>query len=134
MPSTFQTVQLYLSRAMLRRKLGHALLLVGENDANKSTLAHYFAMMLLCKRCETKSEVIVPCESCDDCAQIRQQRHANIELILSADSEEVRIDQVREVRERLRLSSFDSRARLIILPNANALTTQAANALLKSIE
>lgn len=119
---------------MIRHRLGHAILLITQDDGNKKAMAHYFAMMLLCQKRETKDEMLVPCGSCNDCYQISLQQHSNIEWILPAESDEIRIAQIREVRERLRLSSFDNRARLVVLMNAHTLTLQAANALLKSIE
>jgi hypothetical protein len=79
-------------------------------------------------------EVLLPCERCHDCLQVNLAQHANMEWVGDSSTEGIRIEQVREVREGLRLRSFSDKPRLIILANANALTTQAANALLKSIE
>lgn len=132
MSASVEKWQIFLKRAIQRNRLGHALLLVSEDETARKTAAHYFAKLLLCKK-HTIKDVIAPCEKCSDCTEINLSRHLNIEW-LGDSAEGIRIDQIREVREQLRLRAFSDRPRLIVLCNANSLTTAAANALLKSLE
>lgn len=127
-------IQLHISRAMHRNRLAHAILLVDDSELAKQTMIEYFAMALLCGRQEIIDEIITPCQLCEDCLQIKHRRHQNIEWIIPEDSKDIRIDRIREVREHLRLSSFNQKSRLFVLPEAHLLTIQATNALLKSLE
>ena len=129
-----QAMQHYLSRAIVRRRLAHAILLVGDNDAEKKAVAQYLAMLLICDKITLLKGILVPCEVCTDCISILHLRHTNVEWMTPISSDEIRIGQVRELKEHLCLSSFNDKPRLVILDKANSITTQAANALLKSVE
>jgi len=126
MPNTLKNWQRHLCQAFGRGRLAHALLLVGDDQEGKEHAARFIAKLALCAQSL--------CERCNDCNQVNAGQHVNVEWVQSATSSDIRIDQVREIRDSLKLRSFNSKPRFIVFADANALTTQAANALLKSIE
>lgn len=126
MPTTLKNWQKHLCQAFGRNRLAHALLLVGDDQEDKQHAARFIAKLVLCGS--------PPCERCNDCSQVNAGQHLNVEWVQSTTCSDIRIDQVREIRDSLKLRSFNSKPRFIIFADINALTTQAANALLKSIE
>lgn len=126
MPNTLKNWQRHLHQAYRRGRLAHALMLAGEDQEGKEHAARFIAKLVLCEKSV--------CEACNDCDQINAGQHLNVEWVQSATSSDIRIDQVREIRDSLKLRSFNAKPRFIIFADTNALTTQAANALLKSIE
>lgn len=133
MTPSLENWKLYLSRALKRKRLGHSLLVISENENVKKNAAHYYAKLLLCER-QKREMPYRPCEGCVDCIQINAGQHMNVESVSAASNGGIRIEQVRELRESLRLRAFNDKPRLIILADAHSLTMGAANALLKSIE
>ncbi len=130
MSLTLEDWQKHLCRAFERKRLAHALLFVGDDESNKDHAARFTTKLILCEGRQAKT---LPCETCGECKKADSKQHLNVEWVTS-ESSDVRIDQIREIRDSLKLRSFNAKARFIIFSNANSFTTQAANALLKSLE
>ncbi|WP_374358081.1 DNA polymerase III subunit delta' [Chitinimonas sp.] len=123
----------------------HALLLTGEPGIGKLAFARQLAQSLLCESTTADK----PCGQCDACRWFVAGNHPDFrELLPAADSEEVEedskakkkpsawitIDQVRELNDFVHLSAHRGGGRVTIVQPAEALNTQAANALLKTLE
>ena len=116
-------------------RLAHAYLLVGPSHVGKTTVALHIAQMV---NCENPGPG--PCESCSQCARIVSGRHADVQVISLPVNDDgglgtqIRIEQVRELRKQASLRPYEGRTRVFILQDAELLTTEAANSLLKYLE
>lgn len=118
-----------LERALEADRLPHALLFTGPSGVGKTTLALELAKRLNC----TGSEP--PCGSCLHCRQITMGSHPDVSIVEHPDSREsIAIQQVRELRDAASLRPFQGRRKVYIIAGAEALTPQAADALLKTLE
>lgn len=117
-------------RTMLRSgQVPHALLFAGPAGLGKMLTARVFAAGLLC----TDTQADKPCGSCEACRQIAQGAHPDL-IELTSDGASLKIDQIRALQHEAALAPYHGMRRVIILEEAERLTTQAANSLLKVLE
>ncbi len=134
-PATFaevvgqEHVKEVLAAALARGRTGHAYLFSGPRGVGKTTTARLLAMAL---NCEADDATARPCGTCGSCAQVRANAHPDVNELDAASNNSV--DDVRELRERVRLASLGGGVRVWILDEAHMLSTPAANALLKTLE
>ena len=103
----------------------HCLLLEGGSSSERTSLALYWAMSLNCRRSPG------PCLECRPCIQIMDQ--AFRDLYFLAPGDKVKIGEIRELRSVYAQKPHFS-WRVLIIPDAQALRAEPANALLKSLE
>ena len=115
--------------------LHHAYLLVGPAHVGKLTLATQLAQAVNCLRSD-----VAPCGECVSCVKIAAGGHADVRVI-SVDAEAaegprtvIGIDAVRELIGSAHLRPYEGRCRVFIFNEADRMTTDAANALLKVLE
>jgi DNA polymerase-3 subunit gamma/tau len=119
--------------AFAQGRVPHAYLLAGVRGVGKTTTARIIARALNCIGPDgTGGPTADPCGICPECRAILADRHPDV-LELDAASNRG-IDDVRELREMLRFRPAQGRTKVIILDEAHMLTTQAFNALLKTLE
>jgi len=112
-------------------RLAHALLLAGPRGAGKDHFAAGLAGFLLCEAPEAARK---PCGDCRSCVQIAAGAHPNLMRLAPAeDKRDIAIDDVRDLLDRLHLSSHYGQAKVAIVSPADALNAGGANALLKTI-
>jgi DNA polymerase-3 subunit delta' len=109
-------------------RVPQSLLLTGPLNAGKATLARYFAQYLNCTGDNP------PCGQCRSCRKMISGNHPDIRVVDTAETETLKIDQVRELQHELSLSPVEGRYRVAVLGNFERATTGAANALLKTLE
>ena len=113
-------------------RLAHALLLAGPRGAGKGHFAAGLASFLLC---ESSGGARRPCGECRSCAQIAAGTHPNLMRLQPAeDKRDIAIDDVRDLLDRLHLSSHYGQAKIAIIEPADALNASGVNALLKTVE
>ena len=125
-----------LERAVENGRLSHAYLLTGPPRVGKRTLALDIARAVNCLDSSR------PCASCRQCDRITQGLHADVYVVglLPFESDDTRtrtaisIDQVREAQRMATLKPYEGAGRVFIFENAELLSEQAANALLKTLE
>jgi len=115
-----------LQRAIREGRLGHAYLITGPSSVGKSLLATEFAAALNC------SAEAPPCGECASCRRTLRGTHPDVTLV-HPDGERLKIDQVRALQYELSLSPREGR-RVCLIYDFEKATTEAANALLKTLE
>jgi DNA polymerase-3 subunit delta' len=110
----------------------HAYLIVGPDGVGRRTLALAFAKALNCTQAPQEGDF---CDECLACRQINEQRYADLTVLeVEEGSKDIKIDQVRDMQQTLALSPYQSRFRMVLIPDFQRATIGASNALLKSLE
>ncbi len=117
-----------------RRQAGnlpHALLLAGPEGIGRRHFAEALAASLLCLSPQADGSACGACQAC----QLRQAgTHPDLLTLSPEASKVIRIDQIRELIERLGLSRHHAAWRVVIIEPAEAMNVAAGNALLKTLE
>ncbi len=118
-----------LARALRAGRLGHALLFSGAAGLGKGEAAVALARTLLCQETGAPGG----CGACPDCRQVDAGAHPDLRWIAPAGGS-IKLDQVRAVVRDAHLRPFRERSRVFIFRDAERMTDEAANALLKVLE
>ncbi len=119
-----------LQNEIIQSKLAHAYLFCGMRGVGKTTVARLLAKAINCsKRTDKQSE---PCDQCESCLAITSGRSLDLIEIDAASNR--RIDDVREIREHIPYGPSQARFKVVIIDEVHMLTTEAFNALLKTLE
>ncbi len=124
-----------VAQALRGGRVAHAWLIHGSAGIGKRRFARQLAQVLLCPQAQIHAQELASCGRCASCLQFRTGVHPDfIEVRPAEDSREIRIDQVRDLIERLQLSKHYGLRKLALLDPAEALNRNAADALLKTLE
>lgn len=126
-----QDITLKILRNSLKEKRrGLTYLFYGPPGTGKSFTARQFAKAT---NCLTRSED--SCDTCSSCLRMEKLEYPDLHwLDLEEGSNNVKIEQVRSLRDEINLKPFEGRAKIFIIDNCQNLTTDAANCLLKTVE
>ncbi|MEN8258045.1 MAG: DNA polymerase III subunit gamma/tau [Thermodesulfobacteriota bacterium] len=133
-PQTFhdvvgqQPVVRTLQNALRRKRVAHAMLFSGVRGVGKTTLARLMAKAI---NCESK-DPDVPCNACKSCQEITAGNAVDLKEIDGASNRG--IQEIRELKENIRFFPTSSRYKIVIIDEVHMLTTEAFNALLKTLE
>ncbi|MGA2814355.1 MAG: DNA polymerase III subunit gamma/tau [Candidatus Acidiferrum sp.] len=117
-----------LKNAIEKDRVAHAYIFSGARGVGKTTAARILAKALNCVNGPTAN----PCGVCAACQEIASGNSLDVIEIDAASNRG--IDQIRELREMVRYAPAASRHKVVILDEAHMLTTEASNALLKTLE
>ena len=117
-----------LKNAIRTNHLAHAYLFSGPRGVGKTTMARILAKSLNCELGPTGS----PCNQCSSCLEIAESRSMDVYEIDGASNRG--IDEIRNLRENVRYVSARGRYKIYIIDEVHMLTTEAFNALLKTLE
>ncbi len=122
-----------LTSVMSRNEVSPAYLFHGSRGLGKFALAKWFVMALLCEEASPSSR---PCQSCPSCRMSVAANHPDVHTLQPLDKRvTISIDQIRkEVRPIMRRRTFSGRHKVLLVPEAHRLTSQAQNAMLKILE
>jgi DNA polymerase III subunit gamma/tau len=107
----------------------HAFLFTGPKGLGKTSTARIVAKSL---NCEKKGKGIEPCNKCQQCISITNGTNMDILEIDGASNRG--IDEIRDLREKIKLSPMSASKKVYIIDEVHMLTTEAFNALLKTLE
>ncbi len=120
----------YIQDAVEQGKVSHAYILNGQRGSGKKMLARLFAMTL---QCESGSSE--PCGECRSCKQANSGNHPDIITVRHEKPASISVDDIRQqVNGDIMIKPYSSPYKVYIIPEADLLTVQAQNALLKTIE
>lgn len=120
----------HFRRAVGTGKVSHAYILSGESGMGKKSLAEAFALTLLCQ--SGKSE---PCMNCHSCKQVLSNNHPDLVYVTHEKPSSIGVDDIREqINDTIWIRPYSGRYKIYIVDDAEKMTVQAQNALLKTIE
>ena len=119
-----------LRGAITTDRVAHAYLFSGTRGTGKTTTARLLAKAINClHRPQGTSE---PCNECESCIEI--QNGSALDLVEIDAASNRGIDEIRDLREKVNLAPALGRKKVYIIDEAHMLTTEAFNALLKTLE
>ncbi len=125
------SIKQHLQNAVLRDHPSHAYILSGESGMGKKTMAKTFAMALQCEETTDEGE---PCGQCRSCRQFLSDNHPDVIYVTHEKPGSVGVDDIRRLTDDVTIKPYRSPYKIYIVDDAEKMTPQAQNALLKTIE
>lgn len=120
----------WLQAAVAQERLAHTLLFSGPDGVGKRATALALAQALNCAHPQAGDA----CGECVSCLKIAGNTHPDV-LVIAPDGDHLKIDQIRETLQyAVVLKPLEARTKVYILDEAQSLTLEAANSLLKLLE
>ena len=116
-----------LQESIKQNKVSHSYLFVGKSGIGKKMIAKEFAKAILCLG-DNKY-----CDNCKSCLEFDGQNNPDF-FIIEPDGNAIKIDQIRNMQRGVQEKPIISRSKVYIIDNADFMTKEAQNALLKTLE
>lgn len=117
-----------LSKSLEYNRISHAYIFAGPKGVGKAKMALELAKAINC--------IDNPVDSCDKCQNCRKIEHFNHPDVIwiKPDGNSIKIDQIRELQRDFHYKASGSKYKVFVIENAELMTIQAANSLLKFLE
>ncbi|MFL1696145.1 DNA polymerase III subunit delta' [Weissella kandleri] len=125
-----QTVITRLQKAVASQQLAHAFLFAGPNGQGQAAVASWLAMRLMCENPMANGD---PDGTCSQCQRISQHEHPDV-IEVHPDGLSIKIDQIRYLQDEFTKTAVEGAQKIFIIYEADKMTDNAANGLLKFIE
>ncbi len=116
-----------LQESVNNNKVSHSYLFVGKSGIGKKMIAKEFAKAILCLG-DNKY-----CDNCKSCLEFDGQNNPDF-FVIEPDGNAIKIDQIRNMQRGVQEKPIISRSKVYIIDNADFMTKEAQNALLKTLE
>ena len=117
-----------LKNTIKTNNLVHSYMFVGPDGIGKKLFATVFSKMILC---ENKTDT---CTTCNSCIRFDSGNHPDFLIIDSEDGKSIKIGQIRFLQGRIAEKPIESDKKIYIINNADLMTVEAQNCLLKTLE
>ena len=125
----------YIKKAVKKSKVSHAYILCGEKGTGRMALAKLFAASLQCMGNTGAEDFKGPCGECRSCRQMQSGNQPDVITVTQEKKTGIGIDEIRyQVNNSVTVKPYAGPYKVYIIPNADKMTEQAQNALLKTIE
>lgn len=125
-----EQIREHLQNALETHKVSHAYIINGEKSSGKEFIARIFAMALQCER-----EGVEPCNECHSCRQALSDNQPDIIRVTHEKPGTISVDDIRaQVNNDVAIKPYSSRYKVYIINEAEKMTPQAQNAILKTLE
>lgn len=132
----------HIQNALRRQEISHAYILSGEPGSGRMMLARSYAAALLCQNPVEENGRIEPCGVCPACLKAAAGSHADLQIysmdrLSKADrgkSGSVGIKLIRLLVADVQIKPYEGGRKVYIIPDADRMTAEAQNALLKTLE
>ncbi|MFC1698702.1 DNA polymerase III subunit delta', partial [Candidatus Omnitrophota bacterium] len=112
-----------------------AYLFVGPQGVGKTLIAEALAKFINCEQPLKNADLDLDCcEQCPSCKKISAFNHPDVFWIEPNKSNKISIDEIRGLQREIALKPFEGRCKVFTILQAQCLTEQAANSLLKTLE
>ncbi|SET23592.1 DNA polymerase III, delta prime subunit [Natronincola peptidivorans] len=116
-----------LKKALNRQQISHAYLLEGEKGLGKRKVAYEIAKGICCRGEEKR-----PCNECTSCKKLQHGNHPEVKWLQEETS--IKIESIRQIQKNLQMKPYEGSKKVYIICDAEKMTIQAQNALLKTLE
>lgn len=124
-----EEIKEHLRTAILQNKVSHAYIIQGEHGSGKRLIANVFSAALQCEE-----QGINPCGMCRSCHQAETNNHPDI-VWVTHEKLSIGVDDIREqINNDIGVKPYSGPRKIYIIGDADKMTEQAQNALLKTIE
>lgn len=125
-----EQIKEHLTNALSSGKISHAYIINGEKSSGKEFIARIFAMALQCEKGEVE-----PCQECHSCKQALSDNHPDIIRVMHEKPNTISVDDIRaQVNNDVAIKPYSSSHKVYIVNEAEKMTVQAQNAILKTLE
>lgn len=125
-----ENIKRYFKETLAANDMFHAYMLSGEDGCGKRTLAETFAMAALCENDGER-----PCGVCDSCQKAKALSHPDILYVTHEKAQSLSVDEIRQqLVMPMSVRPYFGKYKFFIIDDAQLMTTQAQNALLKTLE
>jgi DNA polymerase-3 subunit delta' len=122
-----------LMATLEKGRVAHAVIFAGPSGSGKKTIAGIYARALLCGSAGAKPSK--PCNACASCRKALDGNHPDLHIVKSAEEgKALGVDEARGLQKVIELKPYEGGRAVVIVQNAQDLTQQAQNALLKTLE
>jgi DNA polymerase-3 subunit delta' len=137
-----QRQKFFLEKSIIKDAVSQAYLITGKEQLGKSALALDFIKLLQCGGTGDKSEKNLPCGRCRSCLTLEKKSHPDVLIIKPEQFESkgikkeraIGIKEIRKLQHQLGLYPYCSPYKIGLILEAEKMTQEAANALLKTLE
>ena len=127
--SSQELAEKLIKSAWENKKLASAYLFFGPSGTGRLFMARRLAKTVNCQ-----AHSYPPCLVCPSCKRIENDNHPDVHYFGKENSSFIKIEQIHQMQREINLSPFEARCKVFIILNAEDLTPEAANSLLKILE
>lgn len=125
-----EMIKEHFQKAIETQKVSHAYILAGEAGMGRKSLANAFVLTLLCEKGKSQ-----PCMECHACKQVLSGNHPDLIYVKHEKPNSIGVDDIRDqINDTIMIRPYSSYYKIYIVDEAEKMTVQAQNALLKTIE
>ncbi len=125
-----EQIKEHLTNSLLTGKVSHAYIINGEKSSGKEFIARVFAQALQCEE-----GGVEPCQQCRSCKQALTDNQPDIIRVTHEKPNTISVDDIRaQVNNDVAIKPYSSRYKIYIINEAEKMTVQAQNAILKTLE